>query len=39
MPMSQGCCYKDQIIEGMDIRVLYKVIDNLLVSFGWSFQR
>lgn len=34
MLISQGCCYKDQIIEGMDIQVLYKVTDNHLVSFG-----
>ena len=27
MPISQGCCYKDQIIEGIDVQVLYKVID------------
>lgn len=28
MPISQGCCCKDQIIEGVAVQVLYKVMAN-----------
>lgn len=28
MPISQACCCKDQIIEGVDVQVLYKVMAN-----------